>query len=132
MRGLLKRIVFTTLSLYVITVIFPQVRFANPTALVTMGLVLTLLNIFIRPFISILLLPINLITFGLFSWILNIIVLYLATVITPGFSIGAIVIPSFTLGIFVFPAYHLTVFWSFFLVSLLLSIGNSLFAWIFT
>ena len=132
MRGLLKRIVFTTLSLYIVTVVFNQVHFANPTALITMGIVLTLLNIFIRPFLSIILLPINLITFGLFSWMLSMIVLYIATLMTPGFSIGAIAIPSITISIFVFPAYQLTVFWSFFVVSFFVSLGNSLLAWIFT
>ena len=45
---------------------------------------------FIRPILRILTLPITLVTFGLFSFVLNAILFYVVSLIVPGFSIGTV------------------------------------------
>lgn len=130
MKSLIRRFLFTTISLYVISRLFPQVSFSNTTVLLSTGVVLVLLTIFVKPFLKILLLPVNLITFGLFAWVINIIVIYLAILLVPGFHINAISIPSFELGIFIFPSFEFSKFWSLFFVSFLVSFGNGFLAWL--
>jgi putative membrane protein len=130
MKSLFRRLIFTTITLFIISRLFPQVSFANIGVLISTGIVLVLLTVFVKPFLKILFLPVNLITFGLFSWVINIIVIYLAVLLVPGFHIHAITIPSFTLGIFIFPPFHLSQFWSLFFVSFLVSLGGGLFSWI--
>jgi|SRR6185369_15963049 len=130
MKSLIRRFLFTTISLYIISRIFPQVSFASTGVLISTGVVLVLLTLFVKPFLKILLLPVNLITFGLFAWVINIIVIYLAILLVPGFHINAISIPSFELGIFIFPSFEFSKFWSLFFVSFLVSFGNGFLAWL--
>lgn len=130
MKSLLKTMIFTTLSLYAISRMFPGVQFAGTSVLITTGVVLTLLMIIGRPVLKILLLPVNIITFGLFAWMINIIVLFLATLLVPGFTIGTIQVPSLVVGPFLFPAFEFSRFWSLFVVSLLISLGNGILGWI--
>ena len=130
MKTLIRHILFTVASLFVVSRIFPQVSFTNTTVMIITGVVLVLLTLFVKPFLKILFLPVNLITFGLFAWVINIIVIYLAILLVPGFHINPITIPSFELGIFVFPSYELSKFWSLFFVSFLVGLGNGIFSWL--
>lgn len=80
----------TALSLLVVDIIFSSVHIANfPAALIAAG-VLGLVNAFIRPVLGILSLPLNLITFGGFSLVLNGICFWLASLFVPGFQVGGI------------------------------------------
>ncbi len=130
MKSLFRRLIFTTLTLFIISRLFPSVSFSNWGVLIATGVVLVLLTIFVKPFLKILFLPVNLITFGLFAWVINILVIYLAILIVPGFHINAITVPSITLGAFIFPPFHFSQFWSLFFVSFLVSFGNGFFAWL--
>lgn len=70
------------------------------------ALLLTIINTFIKPIVKILFLPINMLTLGVFSWVINIATLYLLTRIVPqihiinwhfeGFKSTWIALPSFT------------------------------------
>lgn len=51
------------------------------------ALVLSLLNLFIKPLIFVLTLPLTLITFGLFAFVINAAVLWLAGRISDGFEV---------------------------------------------
>lgn len=86
----------TILRLYLIEVatIYFASRFAEgivfsswPESLLLAGLALTGAVFIIKPVLNILLLPLNLITFGLFKWLSFAIGLYLVTLIIPGFKI---------------------------------------------
>lgn len=50
------------------------------------AIVLGLVNAIVRPILSILTLPINLITFGLFTFVINALTLWLASALTPGYG----------------------------------------------
>jgi putative membrane protein len=53
----------------------------------TAALVLALLNLLIRPVLMVLCIPLNAITFGLFSIVINAIILYSTAYFVPGFTI---------------------------------------------
>jgi putative membrane protein len=53
-----------------------------------LAIVLGLLNVFIKPIISILTLPLNIITLGLFSLVVNAGLILLAGMIVPGFAVN--------------------------------------------
>ncbi len=69
--------------------------------------IIALINTFIKPFLQIITLPINILTLGLFSLIINALLLMLAGYVTPGFEvegflsalIGSIVLSLFAMGI---------------------------------
>jgi len=51
------------------------------------GGILALLMVFIRPIIKILFIPINFLTLGLVSWVVNVLVIYLLTLVAPNVSV---------------------------------------------
>ncbi len=53
-----------------------------------LAVVLALINIFIKPLLTFLTLPLNILTLGLFSLVLNAALIMLADMLVPGFSVG--------------------------------------------
>jgi putative membrane protein len=80
MRNFVVRIVINALALWLVSAIFPSlIYFQQGGALdyLLAGLVLGLVNAVLRPILLILTLPINILTLGLFTLIINAIVLQL-------------------------------------------------------
>jgi putative membrane protein len=87
-RGLIKHIIINTGSLYLVSVLVNGIVFVGGiNTLFLTGAVLTLATLIIKPIINILLLPLNLITFGLFRWIAFTLTFYLVTLLVPGFKL---------------------------------------------
>lgn len=82
-----KSLIATTLAIFVLAWLLPTVSYLDWVTLLLAALVLTLLNSIVKPVLSLLFLPINIVTLGLFSVILNIALLWLATYLVPGFQI---------------------------------------------
>jgi putative membrane protein len=57
------------------------------------ALVLSLLNGFVKPILSFLTFPINLLTLGLFSFVINVVIVYLAAHFVNGFKVSGFVQP---------------------------------------
>lgn len=85
---MLKWFIVNTLSLLIITYILPGFIISNWKTAVFAVLVIGLINITIKPILSLLTLPITIVTLGLFSFILNALLLLLAANIVPGFQIN--------------------------------------------
>jgi len=54
---------------------------------VLLAVVIALINVFIKPVITLLTLPLNVLTLGLFSLVINALLIMLAAMIVPGFSV---------------------------------------------
>ena len=61
----------TILALWVVTRVLPGVRAKSTRALWLAALVLALVNIFVRPLLWVLTLPLTVLTFGLFALVIN-------------------------------------------------------------
>ncbi len=97
----------SALAIFVTALILPGIRVGVVSALVT-AVVLGLLNAFIKPIIVILTLPVNIVTLGLFTFVINAVIILLAGAIVPGFQVSG--------------------FWSALLFSIVLSFVSMLFA----
>ncbi len=117
MKSLVRAIITTILSILILSWLLPAVSVTNTVTLVLAGIVLAVLNTFVRPLLKVLLLPINVLTLGLFGWLINILMIYLAMWLVPGFSIE----PILLLGI------QFNEFWSVVLVAVFLSMIGSFF-----
>lgn len=102
---LLKWVAFALIIMFVGWLI-PGIEIAGFKTALLVTFVITLINIFVKPLLVLITLPINLITLGLFSFIINALLLMLTAYLTPGFEINN--------------------FWSALLGSLLLSILSAL------
>ncbi len=67
--------------------ITPGVQIRSFWSAIVVALVLALLNIFLRPLMVVLTIPITVVTFGLFIFIINALMVYLASKIVSGFKI---------------------------------------------
>jgi len=82
---LLKPFIITVATIFILAYALPTVNYLDFTTLIIAGLVLTLLQKVARPVLNLLFLPINLVTLGLFSMVINVALLWLATYLVPGF-----------------------------------------------
>ncbi|BAZ43085.1 hypothetical protein NIES4102_00810 [Chondrocystis sp. NIES-4102] len=91
MLGTLLTLLATTLSLLVVDIIFPGVKLANFPAAIVAALVIGAVNSGIRPILSVLSLPVNLLTLGGFTLVVNGFCFWLASILVPGFQVGGLV-----------------------------------------
>ncbi|HVN87777.1 MAG TPA: phage holin family protein [Candidatus Binatia bacterium] len=111
MRGLILRWVLTAFALWLTSQLIPGIHVGGPGAAFFAALVLGVLNAFLRPLVLFLTLPINLVTLGLFTLIVNGFILWLTSEVVVGFQVhgfwsavgGALMLSliSFALNLFV-------------------------------
>ncbi len=131
MKSLLRSFLINAASLWIVGQLLSCFSFAKgyETLLLT-AVVLGLVNLFIRPLINILLLPINLLTLGTMRWIVNVASLYLVTLLVPdfkiiGFSFSGIFYSGFTI-----PAFSTSGIPALILTSFILSFISSFLFWL--
>jgi putative membrane protein len=89
MKRVIRAYVYATFSLWAVSEIAEGIVFEKGLeSLLLAGIGLMIALLVGRPIINILLLPINLITFGLFRWVSSAIALYLVTLVIPGFQVA--------------------------------------------
>jgi putative membrane protein len=104
MRSFVMRVVINTLALWLVSAVFPSLIYfqqGGAADYLIAGLVLGLVNAVLRPILVVLTLPINVLTLGLFTLIINAIVLQLVAAWTRLETGGFLeaVIASIVLGI---------------------------------
>jgi len=99
--------------------------------LVIAAATLTLLNKLIKPIIKLLLLPINLITLGLFSWVIAVITIFILTVIINGISINSFTFPGLNFQGFIIPPLHVNLIAAYILSSFTIYTITSTTRWIY-
>ncbi len=92
--------------------------------------VLGLVNLFIRPLINILLLPINILTLGMLRWTVNVITLYLVTLIVQDFKILSFNFPGISFNFLNIPSFSSTGILAFLLTSFILSFISGFLFWL--
>jgi putative membrane protein len=96
MLGVLLTLLATAMSLLVVDIIFPGVDLATfPTALASAG-VIGGVNAILRPVLSLLSLPLTILTLGAFSLVVNGLCFWFAALLVPGFKVSGIL--SFLVG----------------------------------
>lgn len=101
-KRFLIRILITSAAVFVVVKILPWAEVSDPSALIVTALLLGIFNSILRPLLIILTLPINILSFGLFIFIINGLILYSIAIVVPGFEIssfGAAVLASILISI---------------------------------
>lgn len=104
--GILINILINGLAVYITASLLPGVAVDSFWTAIVVSVVLGAVNTFIKPVLFILTLPVTILTLGLFSLILNALMVYIVANFVPGF--------------------HIDGFWSAVFFSLVLSIVGSL------
>jgi putative membrane protein len=91
MQRTLLTLLATALSLLVVDIIFPGVQLANFPAALIAAAAIGLVNSGVKPVISTLSLPLNFVTLGSFSLVVNGLCFWLASVLVPGFAVSGLI-----------------------------------------
>jgi putative membrane protein len=84
---LLVKLAVNALALLVAAQIFHKIWFDNQQATIIAAVVLALVNTYLRPLVVILTLPINILTLGLFTLVINALMLKLVSWLIPAFHV---------------------------------------------
>lgn len=87
MKALLK-IVFSALSVFAAAYIIPGVVVDTVVTALIVAVVAGVLNFFVKPLLVFLTLPINILTLGLFTLVINAGIIWLTAYIVPGFGVA--------------------------------------------
>jgi len=132
MRKIIINILATAASFYVAGYFLAGVQLEKTwSSYLVASLVFVVFNFLLTPIIKLLLLPINLLTLGLFRWLTNVLVLYLFDLVYDGIRIVGFDYPGYTSSIISLPAGYLGLFWVLVLSSLLMSLTYSIISAIF-
>ena len=85
---LIINLILSALAIGIAAYIVPGVSIAGPVSAIVVAVVLGLINLFIKPILLFLTLPINILTLGLFSFVISAFLVMLAGVIVPGFTVA--------------------------------------------
>ena len=88
MKGLLLKWLVNTMALFVVVNVVAGISVERWQTMLVGALVLGLLNAFFRPLLLILTLPVNLLTLGLFTLVINGLVFYMAAWLVRGFHVA--------------------------------------------
>lgn len=123
MKHIIRVFLFNVFALWLSSQLLPTITVPNGWQPVLFaGLTLSLLMLIVKPILKILFIPINILTFGLLSWVINVIVIYLLTIFVPEIRINPWLFPGGTWAGFVIPSIHFTYLTALIASSLLITI----------
>ncbi len=85
--SILLRLLVTSLAAYIAAILLPGIHIEGYLSAVILAVILGLLNIFIKPLLIILTLPLTIFTFGLFLLVINAVIILIASHWTKGFHV---------------------------------------------
>jgi len=132
LKSLVRHISITLLAFY-LTSLYLVPGFFIPLSLFTYAkivIIFSLLSLVVRPVFKILFLPINVLTLGLFGWIINVILLYLLVGFVPEVRFGITTYPSLSWQGMIVPVIKLTSLWTAVAASFSLTFLNKILNWL--
>jgi len=131
LKNYLRLFLINFLALWLLGCFMLGIEFLNGYQTIALtALVLTVLSTLVKPLIKILLIPVNLLTLGAFRWLVNVITLWLVTLIVPQFKIGSFVFQGLDWNGFMIPSFFIAKFWVFVLASFFISLVTSFVLWL--
>lgn len=86
---LIIRFVLNVFALYVVAYLVPGFEIEGLSAAIVAAIVIGIINSLIKPILQLIALPITIITFGIFAFLINVFLLWGASLVVPGFSIDS-------------------------------------------
>ena len=107
MWNMILRWLAYSLAIVFVAWIIPGISVANFLTAMLVCIVMALINAFIKPILMFISFPINFLTLGLFSLVINALLFMLAGAVTPGFTVdgflsallGSVLLSLFAMGI---------------------------------
>lgn len=131
MKTLLRYFLINLGALFFATKIIPGLTYSGGAkSLIVGGLVFMLINMILVPILKILLLPLNLLTLGVFAWITNVLALYALTTVVSDFHLVPYTFTGLNAGLFVIAPYELSTYLVAVVASFLIGIITHFLQWL--
>lgn len=130
-KAALRDYILNLAILWGVTEIFPGLTYEGGFRTLAIGAAgLMAMNLIVIPLLKIVFLPLNILTLGVFTWVINVIALYLLTTIIPQFKLVPYDFPgAFLFGINI-PSQHLTVLWVAIIASFMIGFAGRFSHWL--
>ncbi len=93
MINYLIRLACCAAAVYFMPQFLSEIRVSGTTAALIVALVMSFLNTFVKPILKLLSLPITILTLGLFSLVINVVIVYLCDFLVDGFKVSGFIQP---------------------------------------
>ena len=131
MKTLLRYFLINLVSLYLTTRLIPGLIYTGGVKSLMLGaFTFMLINFILVPLLKILFLPLNLLTLGLFAWLVNVLALYALTTIVSDFQLLSFNFLGFYSSGFNIPSMELSPFWVAVLASLVIGTITHFLQWL--
>lgn len=131
MKTLLRYFLINLVSLMLTTRVITGLTYTGGIRSLFIGaLTFMLINFLLVPLLKILFLPLNLLTLGLFAWIINVLALYALTSLVSNFQLVPYTFPGFGYGGLILPPYELSPFLVAVAASFLIGIITNFLQWL--
>lgn len=131
MKSIARRIVFYSVALFLTSQVITGLTISGGfTTYLVGGITLSILFLIVKPILSIVTLPLNIITLGLFSFLINAIILYLLTIFVPNISIASFTFSGINFSGFIIPKFYVNNFFAFIIISIMLSLILGTLKWL--
>lgn len=131
MKSLFRTILINSFSLFLLPYLLEGVKITGGIQTYFMaGFLLTILFLILKPILNIVALPLNFLSFGFFSSLINAIILYLMTLFINQVSISPFTFQGYSLSGFVIPKIYFNVFFAYLVSSFIFSFIVSFIKWI--
>jgi len=131
MKTILRNIAIYLLILYFLPQIVPGFTIEGGFVTFLMGaLLLTLLFLIIKPILTIISFPINMITMGLFSTLINALILYLLTIVVPDITVQPFTYARLDLFGVIIPKLQFNTFFAYVYSALIIASINGAIKWL--
>ncbi|OGE64778.1 hypothetical protein A3I48_00175 [Candidatus Daviesbacteria bacterium RIFCSPLOWO2_02_FULL_36_7] len=131
MRTLLRYFLINLVSLYLTTRVISGLTYTGGVKSLIIGaFAFMLINFLLVPLLKILFLPLNLLTVGLFAWLINVLALYALTTVVSDFQLVPYTFPGYYNNGLMVPSYELSPFLVAIAVSFLIGIITHFLQWL--
>ena len=132
MKSLIRTLILNTAVIFFAAWVLPGLSYSsNFQVLILAAVALGLVNMIVRPIVKLVTLPINLLTLGIFSWVINVLMLYLVTRLIPGFGVSAFNFEGLVYEGLSLSAAEVGLLSSYILSSFIISLLTSILGWLF-
>lgn len=131
MKSLLRSFLINTAAIFFTSQLITGLSYNHQAeTLFLSGAALTLVNLLVKPVIKLLTLPINLLTLGIFSWAVDILMLFIVTLLVPGFTVSGFQFYGFNVNGLVLPPFYVSTLLGFVSSSVAISFTSSFLTWL--
>lgn len=131
MKTIFRAVIFYNFSLYLVSQLFSGLKVTGGLQTIAVGgTILAVMSLILRPILQIISFPINLLTLGLFSFVINAGLLYLMTRFVPHISVHSFTLAKLSYKFITLPKTALNIYFAFIFLSFMVSFFVTILTWL--